>query len=530
MIKLDSALYVPTGTLPTNIIDEIKESLTLDNPAYASTKRFSKYAVSKTIPEFTEFYIEDTKGIWLPRNYDLGEEYDYLYARMQDNRVHGKDCEINFTGTLRNYQVDFFDGVDMAYDDLIFAAPCAHGKTSMSIYYASLIKKKTLILVPTHKLVKQWKKRIKYFTGQEVYDFSGSEHIEKIDASTMHNHNFFITTLETISLIFEKPKLIAAYTDFLIDIGLTVIDECHRTGAETLHPILFKIPSKKRLALTATFRRSDGREVVLKVHFGKMYKLENQFAPAEFYAMDTGIKIGKLVPTDKLKGDNFNWLCELLLDYEIPYEVTPRYINVYSDDYFQNDKELKELLKNTTIKWPKGVKSLLSKDTVFAQLDNFVTEHSGRVKILQTVINKVLEAGRFPLIISKRKKILQTLSALYTSKGIVNTLIISETANETEDDEMIPGSRLVFGIDKITEEGYDNDVLDTLIFVHPKKDTEQAIGRIQRELPGKKPAKVILLLDNCRSYLSIYQNSHTFVQINAILKPVIKPGMLSGIL
>ena len=56
-------------------------------------------------------------------------------------------------------------------------------------------------------------------------------------------------------------------------------------------------------------------------------------------------------------------------------------------------------------------------------------------------------------------------------------------------------TRVILGIDKLAQEGMDAPLFDTLFFLHPIRDIEQAIGRILREAENKKNPVGLWLVD-----------------------------------
>lgn len=502
-----STLFIPNGVIPEKDLAKIKAELTLKNPEYSSAARFTKWKSSISVPEFSTHYEETEHGLHVPRNININLYTSSLYSII-DNTVLGIKANIVFKGSLRKYQSIFFSELDFSQDDHIFAMPCGHGKTVSAIYYSAQVNRKTIILVPTNYLQKQWQKVLNWTTGQTPYTVKDSNSFRVTD-NMIRDHDYFLFTTDMYeSLLSNKTAELAKLLDV---VGLVIMDEAHRLGASTYEPLIISMPAKKRLALTATFRRQDGREKILLYHFGTLNVLENQFPPAHFYAYETGVRIGKLLLKEKLT-QNVIAIIETLGH---PYEESKRYIN-----YQGNAEQLIQLLKTKTI--DRETRKQLTRDLIFAQLDNYVVEHSSRMKQTQTIIRECLNAGRTILVLSKRKEVLKTLYKLFKNE-VDCALVISETNNikDSEREHMENTARVIFGINQLALEGLDIPRLDTEIILHVISDTEQPVGRIIRQAPDKKQPIAITLLDNCHAYLGIYRKSHKFVQINAELKPII---------
>jgi superfamily II DNA or RNA helicase len=498
---------------------ELLNDLTLPNPTYQSILKYSKYGkVSSNIPKELYYYRIIHNKIEIPRNY-------YLPDGSIDNTVTGKRVKINFNAELRNYQNNFINGVDFNNnEDLIFNIPCGHGKTVMSLYVASLIKRATIIVVPTNYLIKQWFRSIIRFTGITPEILSNSLRYDKPEVlDRVMNASIYLLTYDMFNAIWDSSKLSKDILNKLLTerIGFTIFDELHRTGCETFSPIITKIPARRRLGLTATLRRTDGAEKIIKYHFGKVYKMENQFPKAKFIVINTGIKIRKIVPKKLMKKE----LLDFLDYYNVDYSETESYYNVHTDKV----KDFDKLLRNSNLKI--NLKNLLLDSTSISHFDTYSATNESCIKIYKEVITKCLRSERTVLVLSKRKEILKSLHNYY--KDIYSSaLVISETNNQDDNSEKFlqEEAQIIFGVNQLAEYGLDIDRIDTLIYLHPVTDTEQSIGRVIRYVKDKKQPLVILPLHDCQVYFGIYKKSIKFVKINADLIEPIKVIELDKVL
>lgn len=139
----------------------------------------------------------------------------------------------------------------------IITAKTGSGKTVMALKILSILKMKTLIVVPTIVLLHQWIDRIVEFTNiepNEIGIIQGSKN--------EYNKPIVIGVLKSLSM-FEYPKDV--YNTF----GLTIFDEGHLLGAKTFSKVAKVFNSKFRLMLSATPRRKDGAEKVFAYNIGK---------------------------------------------------------------------------------------------------------------------------------------------------------------------------------------------------------------------------------------------------------------------
>lgn len=225
-------------------IDKIKEELTV-----APHLIFNK----KQKPESFPVYLENDKYLCIPKYYGL-EKFGKPYKNKE---IIGETININFKGLLRDDQKEVMDFVipKLETDDggLLCLRP-GFGKTTLSLYIASIFKVKTLVIVHKSFLLNQWKKRAEQFTDAKV----GIIQQNKID---IDGKEIVIGMLQSIA----KDKY---DTDIFRDFGLVIFDEAHHAPSKYFSRALPIIACKKTLSLTATPRRQDKLEKVLYWYFG----------------------------------------------------------------------------------------------------------------------------------------------------------------------------------------------------------------------------------------------------------------------
>ena len=127
----------------------------------------------------------------------------------------------------------------------VLSLPCGYGKTVVALALASIIQRKTFILVHTKFLADQWASRIKQFLPKAtVYHFStGTKQGDDRDASISIGLVQSISRLDTYN--------------FGSQYGLLVVDECHHVPATTLRQSLPRFNARYTLGLSATPHRAD---------------------------------------------------------------------------------------------------------------------------------------------------------------------------------------------------------------------------------------------------------------------------------
>ncbi len=522
--KKNSLLRLEKSDLTEEELQLLKEDLTLENPKYLDVKKHAKstYAL-KDIAKYLYYYIEYDSYILIPRNYNI---YSNLLTIKADKVFDSVPNEyFKFTKELRDYQKEFISKVDT--DDAVFVVPCGAGKTVLALYYACEIKKKTLVLVPTRYLARQWKKRIEQFTTAKVDLLVNSPKIVDI----INDNNIVISTLDTYISIITNKKLDSSkpaeddevYNLLTKRFYLTILDEAHTLGAESYVPIMEVNQSEKRIALSATFRRSDSRLKVLEYHFGKQFIQENIFQKAKFFGVNTKVIYNTVIPKGKIK--NFDRLTDAFIDNDIPFIETKNYIS-FDQSFMLYPKKLENV--RSKIKSDFGT---LQKETPYSTYENYISEEPKRIKFLISLIKECITKKRTTIVLSKRKLLLKVLHEHFR-KEYKSVLVISETNKVPDEvlDEQLYTADVIFGIEQLAKEGLDVDKLDTVIFTSPLKDTEQAIGRILREVEGKKEPIVIYPIDNSPVSMAMYRSAVSMLPDTAINKKIVDLKTIKQIL
>jgi superfamily II DNA or RNA helicase len=205
-------------------------------------------------------FLENDSKLCLPRFYAL--EMFGLPERIEWNTIEHVDMK--FKGSLRDYQEEI---VKQATEQLtrhnkehivgggcIISIPPGKGKTCIGIYLASLLKKKTLIIVHQQFLMDQWMERIHQFIENPDVGFIRGK-IKDI------NHHIVIGMLQSISMK-DYPD------DFFNSFGTVIVDECHHISSRRFSEALPKINSPYTIGLSATPKRTDGLTHVFKWYLG----------------------------------------------------------------------------------------------------------------------------------------------------------------------------------------------------------------------------------------------------------------------
>jgi DNA excision repair protein ERCC-3 len=167
-------------------------------------------------------------------------------------------CRSGLPFTVRDYQREaaevFFAGGDARGGSGVIVLPCGAGKTIVGLTAMTLMQRSTLVLTTGITSVKQWRREIldkTDLTEDQVTEYTGeSKEIGPV-------------TLATYQILSHRNEKTEEFPHFQIfdkrDWGLIIYDEVHLLPAPVFR-VTAQIQARRRLGLTATLVREDGRE------------------------------------------------------------------------------------------------------------------------------------------------------------------------------------------------------------------------------------------------------------------------------
>lgn len=215
-------------------------------------------------------YRESKQKIYMPRFY--GEQH---FGNPKEQRIsNGEDIDVPFAGELRANQKPVVEtylnhvGLKNTYGNVdesrrpksvtgggLLELPCAYGKTTISLYLCSKIRKKTLVIVHKEFLMNQWIERIQQFLPTARVGRIQGPNVD------IEDKDIVLGMLQSLSM---KDYPDSTFKSF----GLTIIDEVHHISSEVFSCALFKIVTPCMLGLSATMNRKDGTTKVFKMFLG----------------------------------------------------------------------------------------------------------------------------------------------------------------------------------------------------------------------------------------------------------------------
>jgi hypothetical protein len=254
-----------------------------------------------------------------------------------------------------------------------------------------------------------------------------------------------------------------------------VVHNCHRIAATWFVNSMFKLNSYWRVGLSATPKRSDGKDFVFKSHLGDIGAVaSNHLIPPKVLVVNSGWKLPSWKKRDSLTGTYST--------VPMPHKAG-RMAGVVKA--MGMDDERNHLIADLCYKaYVKGRKTVI----FFEQIDN-------HLKKLRPILIKM---------------------------GIPTTDIKEYIGGLTEEQRVTNAkARVILGSYSYFSEGTDIPDLDTAILASPRSNIMQAVGRILRLVDGKKEPVIFDIVDECSPIL-VGMHHNRMRQYNELKAKVIR--------
>lgn len=391
--------------------------------------------------------------ICLPRGvYTVLQEHCICHLREQFSTP--AKLKVSFNGELRAEQSKAVQKIDKHHLGMI----CAHtgfGKTVVGCALIAERSARTLIIVPTTSIAKQWQKAGMHFLSINDLPFpERTKHgrmirKKKIEVITgARNHPSKLVDIVNIRKLTrmdstERAKLFRDYEQI-------IVDECHHISATTFEKVLVEANVRYIVGLTATPERKDGLERFMHYRCGPIYYQGN---------------------------DEENYLIHRYL--------YPRYTNF-------------------------GEENLLGEDKNYPQKINQLAESSERNQLIVNDIRYVLNEKRHILLLSERVKHLKKLQKLLLKFVDPEQLcLVTGSGNNKITIRDQQAAYIILSTSKYVGEGFDMPSLDTLFLTMPfswRGNTKQYLGRLERGLASKDELRVYDYVDLADdTFVKMYQ-------------------------
>ena len=224
----------------------------------ARARRELVFTSTDAVPRKVRTYVEldDGCSILAPRFWDVAR------TAPTDTRGDGEHASFEFVGSLRDElrQREAVDAVRKTWLEsgggAVLALPTGFGKTTVALFLAASLRKKTLVLVAKNFLKDQWAERAATFVPAARVSFVQGPLWDD-------SGDIVIAMMQTIAS--RRPK-----KTFGDRFGLVIVDEAHHVAADVLGKTMFACCAKRVLGLSATPERKDGLTSIVHLYLGPL--------------------------------------------------------------------------------------------------------------------------------------------------------------------------------------------------------------------------------------------------------------------
>jgi superfamily II DNA or RNA helicase len=350
----------------------------------------------------------------------------------------------------------------------VMTAPTGFGKSYCGAAIACAMGQPTLIIVTKQDLMDSWRKCLIELVGIPAHEIG---HIQQ-DKCVYKGKRFVLAMLH--SLVSEDNKYQAEMRNYF---GMVIFDECHHLAAENFINSCMMFPAAIRLGLSATPTRGDGKWPLIEAHIGPVL-VKGTTIPMrpKILVKHTGWKI-PLVQRwvdDKLMGGKVLRL--------VPIPCTPgRMMPVF--------KAMAEDLHRNM------------------EIVHFITSCHKK--------------GRRVVVLSELTEHLKTLFHLCSKYIPGNDMDYYTGGRNAAQLAVAKGKPVVFATYQMCGEGTDVPEWDSMVMATPRANVKQAIGRVMRELKGKREPVILDLVDDSMFLKNFYlSRQKQYYEVQATIQKV----------
>ena len=216
-------------------------------------KSFRKYVSEENLEGYVipHNYRGDIKSILMKNDISVQDKIGYTKGTPLNFSMRKKHLSGGFDIVIRDYQEESAYGTAQAGNGTV-VLPCGGGKTIVGVRFIELGQSSSLIVTNSSASVQQWKAALLNFTTLTE---------DQISCYTADNKVIAPVTICTYNMLAYRYKGEFIHFNKFIqqNWGTLVLDEVHLMPA-AMFRIVSSFQASKRLALTATFVREDGRE------------------------------------------------------------------------------------------------------------------------------------------------------------------------------------------------------------------------------------------------------------------------------
>lgn len=244
--------------------------------------------------EIPKYYLDEVKNIlYVPRGYKEQKLRELFDCGIGYARTYNKFSKISYKVTapprndLQKESIRFMMGQDdYRYNkdssQMVLSLATGEGKTYCATTYMSLLGVKTMVIVNTDQLRKQWISSLKSKTtlsDGNIVEISSTAQCNKMlncRPRDLNGHIIYIVTHSTLRNFMKEDTSLLNELMIKLGIGLKIIDEAHLEYSNILMLDYFS-EVYKTVYLSATFARSDkDDDKVFQNCFNEVFKFNKK--------------------------------------------------------------------------------------------------------------------------------------------------------------------------------------------------------------------------------------------------------------
>ena len=280
---VDATLALLTTQLPVQLVQAVREMMTLPNPEREALARAGMSG--SHLPALVALWEQRGQWMHVPRG--------AVKRVAAQARQHGVELRWHSTAVaravirvpltdlaveLRPYQQDAVRAMLHGVQGYVIA-PCGAGKTVIASAALAACGEPGLVLVHTHDLLAQWVSLLRGW-GYRVRVVGGGQVRFAPLGLYSGQPELCVAMVQTLA------RAGAAADPLLRSAGAVVLDECHHAPASTFRDLMARIPARNRWGVTATPERGDGWSSLLELVLGEqLYEVTTQSLLAGGYLL-----------------------------------------------------------------------------------------------------------------------------------------------------------------------------------------------------------------------------------------------------
>lgn len=356
---------------------------------------------------------------------------------------------------------------------------CSSGKTEVLLHFISNAREKTLVIVHTERLLRQWQEK-----AAERF-FVKEKEIGLLYAKVKREKNFTIGLVRTVLNIMKKDK------DFVKRWGCIINDEVHHASAATFSELLNNFPARYRIGATATLKRKDSKEVLVYDCFGSIAVNKGKRVSIQpkilFEITDEDLdRFGRIIPVDVI-------IVPTDFEFDLNWE------NRIEREGFERPPKTSAI--NMVKKWAKQTCHNGPLNGYSDMLDEMSRDRYRQARILEYLLPQIKFKYTSLLFADRRESCLEMQAWLKRRKISCGRLMGGK--NSKEQDKTVAGlnsGELLCAVGTtIGDEGLDIPRLSRGFGCTPTAGNPsrliQQIGRFKRKFEGKTNAKYFYFWD-----------------------------------